>query len=586
MNQKFAFPSRVFCVANLVALMMLIGIPTVSMGQMKTWDGAHSIDEIEVTVVYFVPRDRTPLPDWRERVDYYCKRIETFHAREFGSQSKLKTKVFEEPFVSNRLTKELRAGDANFIFFQTVQEVDRAFKFGQDKSGPFPILLILSEINWKPLDDFYRLNRRDDRISFEGNYSDGRHFPGAESGGARATFLSDQRKGWGLVSGDGWRVPYSGTDCVVYHEGVGHTIGLPHPDANPTVMSLGQYYGWISQSSVDLTQKKKLGWKEEESAQKFDFFTSFKGLPSPLVPKPREQVNLEIEVPVGTELIDLSVEFQTAIDGPWIESTRSEPLDKKAIAGGKFSVSLGKFDRATPVGYRVRAKNAREEEAEIWGYFQVREKAELPPKPATLPLDLREVKEDVDSDGAIQPAFADRNGMDLLKSLKFDTAISVGDWTSEQGDLIAPKMYGARIELTDKIPAKYDLVVNVEPLDEPNGLTMGLTLGGSRFLALLSYAGADLPASAIENVDGMNVGNPTTKLERLFQKNRESQIVYSVREDQVTVRVDGKVVLNWKGTPNQLSLSDYWKTPNEKSLFIGAYDCSYRFTRITLHEVK
>ena len=41
-----------------------------------TFDGKHDISTIELTVVYLVPKDRTPLPDWRERVDYYMERID------------------------------------------------------------------------------------------------------------------------------------------------------------------------------------------------------------------------------------------------------------------------------------------------------------------------------------------------------------------------------------------------------------------------------------------------------------------------------------------------------------------------------
>lgn len=48
-----------------------------------TWDGQHDTSRIDVTVVYFVPADRQPLPDWRERAAYYCRRIEQFHQREF-----------------------------------------------------------------------------------------------------------------------------------------------------------------------------------------------------------------------------------------------------------------------------------------------------------------------------------------------------------------------------------------------------------------------------------------------------------------------------------------------------------------------
>ena len=213
-----------------VFLLTSIFIAETARAELKTWDGKHAIDRIEVTVVYFVPRDRSPLPDWKERASYFCRRIERFQEREFQGQSVLKTLLQPEPFKSGRTTDQLRDGDANAIFFQTIREVDGALQFGKGERKAFPILLVLSDINWRPLDDFFRVKpTADGKLEFEGNYSNGRHFPGAASGGARATYLADRGIGWGLVSADGWRVPYSGTDCVVYHEGVGHTVGLPHP---------------------------------------------------------------------------------------------------------------------------------------------------------------------------------------------------------------------------------------------------------------------------------------------------------------------------------------------------------------------
>ena len=97
---------------------------------------------------------------------------------------------------------------------------------------------------------------------FEGHIIGDRHFPGAASGGARSLYQPDRGVGWGLVSGDGWRVPYSGTDCVVYHEGVGHPIGLPHPEpGDDSVMSLAQYKYWLNETWIDEPQKRKLGWQ-------------------------------------------------------------------------------------------------------------------------------------------------------------------------------------------------------------------------------------------------------------------------------------------------------------------------------------
>jgi hypothetical protein len=39
-------------------------------------------------------------------------------------------------------------------------------------------------------------------------------------------------------------------------------------------------------------------------------------------------------------------------------------------------------------------------------------------------------------------------------------------------------------------------------------------------------------------------------------------------------------------SPNRLSLSDYWQTPDRRALFIGVYDCRYRFHRVTLEPIS
>ena len=163
--------------------------------------------------------------------------------------------------ISGKTAAEVRGDDPNQTFFNTTGEARETLKWPGKREG-FPILLVLSEINWRELDDFTRTRLIDGVPKFEGTLSpDGRHFPGAESGGARATYDGEKGEGVGLVSADGWRVPYSGSDCVVYHEGVGHAIGLPHPEpADDSVMCFAQYNFWINQTWVTPSQKKALGW--------------------------------------------------------------------------------------------------------------------------------------------------------------------------------------------------------------------------------------------------------------------------------------------------------------------------------------
>ena len=572
---------RLFAVlasASLLVGSIIDSNQSVLAGELKTWDGRHSISNIEVTVAYFVPRDRQPLPDWRDRVNYFAKRIEKFHAREFQGQSTLKAKILAEPFKSARTTEQLRAGDGDFIFFQTLREVDRELQFGREDSEVFPILLVLSEINWRPLDDFFRLSPQDGELKFEGQFIGGRHFPGATSGGARATYLADRGVGWGLVSADGWRVPYSGTDCVVYHEGVGHPIGLPHPEpSNNSVMSMAQYRGWISESSVDESQKERLGWMppEEKFDRSSDLFSSFTALPDPLVPKPGDSVFLKLTWPSNAKVKSVRTRIQTELLGPWIEA--AEHFESFDAENAPSQIPLGTFDRPTPVSYRVDATLKSGETVELWSYFQVKEPKSSVLLPRTDVADLS-----VSPAMGIQPA----ESLDLLPMIDVQQDVVNGTWKkTADGILESPKQFGARIEVPYEPPAEYELTIVATPLDEPNGLILGQLMGDHRFLTLVNYAASKdkAAASALENVAGRNVNNnATTILADLLQKDRPSQIIVTVLKDSVVVRCDGRKIIDWSGKAEQLSLGDYWSTPHGNTLFLGAYDCRYRFSRVSI----
>ncbi len=536
----------------------------------RTWDGRHSIEQIEVTVVYFVPSNGSPLPDWRDRVSYFSRRIEQFHQREYQGQSTLTTKIHDEPFRSSRSTQQLRAGDGNHTFFQTLREVDARLGFARGPRKAFPILLVLSDMNWRELEDFYRLRPAEQGLEFEGQLINDRHFPGAASGGARATYLADRGVGWGLVSADGWRVPYSGTDCVVYHEGVGHTVGLPHPQqGNGSVMSLGQYRGWINESWLDDDQKVHLGWTPPpEPITRDDLFSTFTALPDPLVPEPNESVELNLTWPAAAQLRSARVRFQTELLGPWIDAP------KVASGAPPQRVPLSTFDRTTPVSYRVDATLDDGQEVELWGYFQVRT------APNALPLPRDSVGHPVSS--RHPPRWEET--IDLLELVDVDRQTINGTWKRDGSAIESNKQFGARLELPFEPPAEYQMTYTVRPLDAPNGLILGQRLGGRRFVVLVNYATApdQLARTAIENVDGMNVGNHTTLSANLLTQGRPSTIVTTVRQDSVTVTCDGREVIHWQGKPEQLSLSDYWRTPRKNAMLIGAYDCRYRFERITL----
>ncbi|MEZ6123319.1 MAG: hypothetical protein R3C49_09115 [Planctomycetaceae bacterium] len=566
---------------TLVLLLMCLSPLPLNAGT-KTWDGKYDTSRIDVTVVYFVPSDRSPLIDWKDRVSYFCRRIEQFHAREFGTQSVMKTQIHSEPLISESSTAELRQGDANRIYFRTLSETDRRLKFAAERGDAFPILLVLSEINWRPLDDFYRLQPTDDGLQFEGNYNNRQHFPGAAAGGARAAYLADRGVGWGLVSADGWRVPYRGSDCVIYHEGCGHTVGLPHPEpGNNSVMSLGQYNGWISESWLDKDQKIRMAWTPENSPndRQTQLFTEFTAIPDPLVPAPGQPVSLKLTWPdlKDTALKSIRVRCQTAVRGPWTDSATPTGKDLPA------AVAVGTFDRETPVSYRIDVMLESGETAELWGYFQVRTDPEIAIQPIDLSTDL------ITHAAASANAPVERwpeNETDLLAKISITDNWTTGTWERSGSTVLSPKGYGMRLQLPFSPPDEYRLTAIVEPLDVPNGLLFGHVSRGHRFVTLFSYALQDSVVSAIENIDGRNVGNESTFTGAVLKQHQLSQVVVTVRASGVTMSVDGYTIVNWKGDVSRLSLSDYWSTPDDTAMFLGAYDCRYRFYRLTLRPLK
>jgi hypothetical protein len=355
------------------------GLPSAAAGEVPhSFDGQFSIGTIHLTVVYLVPKDRAPLTDWRERVDYYMKRIDAFQRRESGGTSRLLIQVHPEPLMVDKTAEVIRGTHPDQTFDHSIGAARSALKWPNHSQG-FPILLVLSEINWRELDDFHRTRMVEGKLTFEGNIGEhGRHFPGAESGGARAIYHEGEGLGMGLVSADGWRVPYSGSDCVVYHEGIGHPIGLPHPEPiDDSVMGTGQYRFWINQTWVTVSQKKALGWVEDEkeAARKppsreptRDLFTAFTALPRPIVPAPNEPVSLGFTWPVDTRMRAIKIRVQTELRGPWHtvpSHTDVKPPD---------ALPIGAFDRPTPVSYRVDAVLEDGQSVELWGYFQVKER--------------------------------------------------------------------------------------------------------------------------------------------------------------------------------------------------------------------
>jgi hypothetical protein len=295
------------------------------------------------------------------------------------------------------------------------------------------------------------------------------------------------------------------------------------------------------------------------------------------VPAPGQEVVLQLDWPEDAEVKSLRVRYQTSVAGPWIESPQQ--WEDKAPRTAK----LGTFERETPVSYRVDAELKNGAKAELWGYLQVRTDANRPVQPHLRSTDLIESAEIPTSAKEVE-RWSDKQ-VDVMAMIDPAACWHAGTWAMVNGRLQSPKQFGARLELPYSPPEEYRLVMIVEPLDEPNGLILGQRSGARRFVTLFDFRPRGEGLSAVEDVNGRNVGNETTYKANLFRKNRPAQVVVTVKKGGVTMVADGRTIVDWKGSSDALSLSEYWKTPNEEALFIGAYNCRYLFHRITLEPI-
>ena len=63
---------------------------------------------------------------------------------------------------------------------------------------------------------------------------------------------------------------------------------------------------------------------------------------------------------------------------------------------------------------------------------------------------------------------------------------------------------------------------------------------------------------------------------------RPSTILCSVRKTGVKVRVDGQLVIDWKGDFARLATPDVANIPDPRAMSIGCYDSVYKISKMTL----
>lgn len=352
---------------------------------LHTVGGKHDITRIHLTGVYLLPPGRVAIPDWRQRIEFYLSRVAKFHERELTGQSRIVWEIRPTPYVPT--APQTRPKDANEFFWRIAGEVrEKAWKRAPNKG--FPIVLVFSDTNFCPgYDEWSRACDAAKCIcephgpGCNGHVTrEGEERPGTCCGGARAVYWPEQNMGFGLLTADGWRVPLKGSDCVVYHEGVGHAIGLPHPDPiDNSVMGLAQYVTSLNVTSIKTAQKESLGWKRTPPAdgapvEKTSVFSAFNTDYTPRVPTVRDRVIINATFSVDNVPRGVTAQYQTAF-GAWTALPEPRRIESSAAPGQprmlRLEWRLPLFNKPMFVSYRIIADTGPREQEQQWNLFRV-----------------------------------------------------------------------------------------------------------------------------------------------------------------------------------------------------------------------
>jgi hypothetical protein len=325
---------------------------------MKTARGGQDISRIHVTAVYYLPPGRIPVPDWEQRVAYLLDRMARFHEREFAGQSRVTWEIDPRILVPENHA----APTVGYQWFWDVVTRVREKQWRPDDAQGFPVLVVFTETNvcagctgreWSRTCDPARCTCQPHDGACDGNRDKGgEDHPGSKCGGSQAVYWAEEKCGAAIVSGDAWKVPLKGSDCVAYHEALGHVLGLPHPEPmDDSVMGRAQYSRSLAEAVLDDDQKAALGWRPA-AVPRNDLFSAFGVSHAPADAQVGQVVTLTATLP-GRGTPDLiAAQYQAGdLRAPWV--TLPPPRVRREAGRVVCEWTVPAQDAPRLVSYRV-----------------------------------------------------------------------------------------------------------------------------------------------------------------------------------------------------------------------------------------
>ena len=177
--------------------------------------------------------------------------------------------------------------------------------------------------------------------------------------------------------------------------------------------------------------------------------------------------------------------------------------------------------------------------------------------------------------------------VDLLKMIDPKKDSVSGEWKLEKDALVMPAgTQTAWLQIPYQPPDEYDLRVVAARRSGNLDLFLGLIGGGRPMLLHIDGSGAG-NKMGIGTIDGKNweANELVVPNAKQFVDDKPHTVMVSVRKNNLTVSVDGKLLLNWKSA-DYTKLSAELNVPNTKALYLGNWETVYEITSIQLATVS
>lgn len=176
--------------------------------------------------------------------------------------------------------------------------------------------------------------------------------------------------------------------------------------------------------------------------------------------------------------------------------------------------------------------------------------------------------------------------IDLIQATDIDKNSRSKSWTKSDEGLVSNKSGLTLLTFPEKLPEKYVLIATLQRVERNDSLGIGFRVGDSGTILMLNFAGGK--SSGFYYLDDLKPGdeaNESATTENMISDQKASELVLAVLDNRVIVTIDGKPHIDWKGTPDRLSVKGWNGINQTDQLTLSTYYSSWKISELKFQPI-